>query len=380
MSVQSLPRLGDASDFNGKKVIVRASLDVPVEHGVVTNEFRIEKALPTIHYLSERGAEVIVLTHVGRDPKNTTEPIFHALKKYLSVSHIEAVIGDGVHARIEALNVGEVLLLGNLRAYKEEEENDVEFARTLASYADYYVNDAFAVSHRAHASIVGIPTYLQGFVGLTFVEEYENLSRALEPEHPAVFILGGAKFETKVPLIERYAESYDSVILGGALANDFLKGRGFEVGKSLVSPVDLSESPLIYRDNICVPVDVVAKGERGDNTVSVSAVAPDESILDIGPESVNIIAPYIEDAKTILWNGPLGYYEGGYDAATKACAKLIAESDAFSIVGGGDTVAAIESLGLSDKFGFLSTAGGAMLEFLEKGTLPGIEVLNKHDA
>ncbi len=377
MNTHALPRITDIGELDNKRVIVRASLDVPIENGVVVNDFRVIKALPTITYLTERGARVILLTHVGRDPKNTTEPIFDSLKKHITISHVEAVIGDEVGAHIEALKAGEVLLLGNLRAYKEEEENDDTFARTLASYADYYVNDAFAVSHRAHASIVGIPTHIRGFAGITFADEYENLSRALTPEHPAVFILGGAKFETKAPLIERYAESYDTVVLGGALANDFLKGRGFEVGASLVSPVDLSESPLIHKENILVPIDVVVKSDRGIREVDSDSVQQDETIYDIGLRSIDTLAPYIKNAKTILWNGPLGYYEGGYDIATKACAKLIAESSAFSIIGGGDTVAAIEALGLSDKFGFLSTAGGAMLEFLEKGTLPGIDALSK---
>lgn len=370
-----LPTLHDMPPIAGKRVFVRASLDVPIENGVVTNEFRIKKALPTIQHLVAEGARVIVATHVGRDPKNTTEPIYHALEKYLAISYEPEVMGAAVEEAIAQLKNGEVLLIGNLRAYEEEEANDEMFARTLASYADYYVNDAFAVSHRAHASIVGVPSNIPGYAGITFAEEYDNLSRALSPEHPALFILGGAKFETKAPLIERYAETYDMVVLGGALANDFLKGRGFEVGTSLVSPVDLSQSPLIRKDNILVPIDVVAKSERGVREVGADEVRADEGILDIGMRSINATAPHIKAAKTILWNGPLGYYEGGYDAATKACAKLIAESDAFSIVGGGDTVAAIEALGIDDKFGFLSTAGGAMLEFLEKGTLPGIDSL-----
>jgi phosphoglycerate kinase len=377
MSAFRLPRITEATDLKGKRVFVRASLDVPVENGVVTNEFRIKKVLPTIEFLVHAGARVILGTHIGREPGNVTAPIFEALQKYIPLSHIEGVVGHDVQKAVAALADGEVLLLGNLRAHREEEVNDLAFAEVLAGYADYYVNDAFAVSHRAHASIVGIPTYIPGYAGITFAEEYEHLSRALTPLHPAVFILGGAKFETKAPLIERYADSYDTVALGGALANDFLKGHGFEVGVSLVSPVDLSQSPLIHKENIIVPVDVVVKSDRGVRTVVVTDVVSDESILDIGPETVNALAPYIRDAKTILWNGPLGYYEGGCDAATRACAKLIAASNAFSVVGGGDTVAAIESLGLSDQFGFLSTAGGAMLEFLEKGTLPGIDVLKK---
>lgn len=362
--------------IRGKRVIVRASLDVPIENGYVTNEFRIKKALPTIKILAERGAKVIILTHVGRDKRNDTEPIFNTLSKYITLTHIEGVIGAGVTRKIEALHDGEVLLLGNLRAHDEEESNDAGFAKVLASYGDYFVNDAFAVSHRAHASIVGIPAHIPGFAGITFEEEYTNLSKALTPEHPALFILGGAKFETKQPLIERYAESYDHVALGGALANDFLKARGLPVGESLVSPIDLSANPLIHRENILVPIDVVVDDKREVMSTDVQAK---EKILDIGTKSIEALAPHIKNAKTILWNGPLGYYEGGFDTATKAVAKLIAESDAFSVVGGGDTVAAIESLGLGDKFGFLSTAGGAMLEFLEKGTLPGITALeNSH--
>lgn len=375
MNGKKLPCITDVSDLHGKRVLVRVSLDIPIENGVVTNEFRIKKALPTIEYLVRAGARVIVATHVGRNPENSTEPIFRALKKYIQLSHTESVIGEHVHQAVEALTDGDVLLLGNLRAHREEEIGDLVFAETLARFADIYVNDAFAVSHRAHASIVGIPRFIPAYAGITFAYEYEHLLRVLSPEHPALFILGGAKFETKAPLIEQYADSYDTVVLGGALANDFFKGRGFEVGTSLVSPVDLSQSPLIRKDNIIVPIDVVVESARGVREILVGEVLSDESIRDIGMRSVEKIAPYIKNAKTILWNGPLGYYEGGYDTATKTCAKLIAESDAFSVVGGGDTVAGIESLGLSEEFGFLSTAGGAMLEFLEKGTLPGIEVL-----
>ena len=375
MNAQTLPQITNQTNLRGKRVIVRTSLDVPIENGIVVNDFRLIKALPTIMFLIEEGARVVVLTHVGRDPKNTTEPIFHALQKHIALSHTESVKGEDVKETIDALKDGEVLLLGNLRAYDEEESNDTAFARELASYADYYVNDAFAVSHRAHASIVGIPTHIQGFAGVTFAEEYEHLSRALNPEHPALFILGGAKFETKQPLILRYADLYEHVFVGGAIANDLIKAKGYEVGESLLSPVDLTGTDVMKKTNILIPIDVVVGGERGKCVVDVGDVKLDEKILDVGIASIEMLKPYIENAKTILWNGPLGNYEGGFDAATKACAQLVAESRAFSIVGGGDTVTAIESLGISDQFGFLSTAGGAMLEFLEKGTLPGIDAL-----
>jgi len=372
-----LPLITDATNLRGKRILVRTSLDVPIEEGIVVNDFRIHKALPTIQFLMNEGAQVILITHVGRDPQNTTAPIFHALQKYISLTHLEAILGDEVTEKINALENGEVLLLGNIRAYGEEDANDAVFGKTLASYADFYVNDAFAVSHRPHASIVGVPSHIPSFAGITFAEEYTHLSRALTPEHPALFIIGGAKFETKLPLIERYANSYEHVFVGGALANDLIKAKGYGIGKSLLSPIDLTGTPLIQKTNILTPIDVIVMGKRGKCVIDVGDVKEDEKILDVGHASIEMIAQHIRNAKTILWNGPLGYYEGGFDASTKTVAKLIAESSAFSIVGGGDTVAAIESLGLSEKFGFLSTAGGAMLEFLEKGTLPGIVALTQ---
>ena len=363
-------------DLRGKCVLVRTSLDVPIKDGVVQNTFRVLKSLPTIQYLLESGARVLILTHIGRDPKNTTLPLRAVLESHISLTYIEGVVGPDVENAVAALTDGTALLLGNVRAHTEEESNDPDYARALSSLADIFVNDAFAVSHRAHASIVGVPKHLPSYAGITFMEEYTELMKAFSPEHPSLFILGGAKFETKAPLIERFADVYTNAFIGGANANDFLKGKGFPVGESLLSPVDLSTSPLIHKENILIPVDVVAVQGEVKREVLCDEVLPQEKILDIGSKSVELLAPYIKEAKTILWNGPLGYYEGGYDTATKACAKLIAESDAHSIIGGGDTVAAIESLGLQDSFSFLSTSGGAMLEFLEKKTLPGIEVLN----
>lgn len=367
-----------AGDLRGKYVLVRTSFDVPIKDGKVQNTFRIAKALPTITFLREQGARVLLLTHIGRDPKNTTLPLIDSLLELgVSAKHVPAVIGPTVEEAIAQMDDGAVVLLENLRVHAEEEANDETFAKTLASYADIYVNDAFAVSHRAHASIVGIPKYIPGYAGITFMEEYSELNKALEPEHPSLFILGGAKFETKAPLIEQYSHEYTNTFIGGAIANDFLKGKGCEVGSSLVSPVDLHGNPLLVQKNVLLPVDMIAVGDDGAHPAVCSTMQHDEKILDVGPETIKMLAPYIERAKTILWNGPLGNYEAGYDAATKACAELVAKSSAYSIVGGGDTVAAIESLGIQEAFGFLSTAGGAMLEFLEKRTLPGIEALEK---
>ncbi len=377
MISREIQGLTDMPKLDGARVIVRASLDVPIKAGVVRNHFRVVRAVPTIAQLIEKGARVIILTHVGRNPKNSTFPLLDALKKHILVAYVQGVVGEEVLGRITHMKEGSALLLENVRSCPEEEDNNDDFAKTLASYADYYVNDAFAVSHRAHASIVGIPKYIPGFAGSTFMEEYTELKKALTPQHPSLFILGGEKYETKAPLIEAYSNEYTHSFIGGALANDFLKGKGYEVGESRISPISLQNSPILKKKNVLLPVDVIAVKGGNSREVMSDAVLPDEKILDVGSKTIDLLAPYIKDAKTILWNGPLGNYEDGYDTATKACAKLIAESGAFSVVGGGDTIAAIESLGLSDSFGFLSTAGGAMLEFLEKRTLPGIEAL-KH--
>ncbi len=369
--------LTDIGDVQGKRVIVRASLDVPIKDGVVQNYFRVERAIPTIQFLLERGAKVVILTHIGRDPKNSTSPLVEALKRYISVTYVDGVVGEEVQQAIEKMENGTALLLENVRAYAEEEANDAAFAARLATNGDIFVNDAFAVSHRAHASIVGISAHIPGYAGITFFEEYTELQKALSPQTPSLFILGGAKFETKAPLIEEYTLHYTHAFVGGAIANDFLKAKGYEVGESLLSPVDLSDSPLLVKENLLLPIDVVAVSGSESRQVASDEVRSDEKILDVGLGTVEMLTPYIQSAKTILWNGPMGNYEGGYDVATKALAEKIAQSEAFSIVGGGDTVAAIEALGLNESFGFLSTAGGAMLEFLEKKSLPGIDALKQ---
>lgn len=364
-------------DVYGLRFLVRSSLDIPIENGVAEDHFRLRRAIPTFLHLLDKGARVIILTHVGRDPENSTAPLVPLLERYFPVKHVPAVVGDDVYGAIAHMKEGTALILQNLRAHPGEEKNDEEFARTLASYADFYVNDAFAVSHREHASIVGLPKHLPAFAGFTFLEEYDGLRKAFTPGEPSLFVLGGAKFETKAPLIEEYSKTYAHTFIGGALANDFLKGKGYEVGTSLVSGVSLSGSPLLTDERIIIPEDVVVEHDGIKRTALTPDVRADERIVDVGIESIEKLASHIESAQTILWNGPLGNYEGGYDVATKRCAELIAKSSAFSVVGGGDTVAAIEALGLNDSFGFLSTAGGAMLEFLEKKTLPGIEMIPK---
>jgi phosphoglycerate kinase len=326
-------------------------------------------------YLLERGARVILCSHLGKDGTESISPVFEELKKHIPLVLSPEVVGSETTALRDGLNNGEALLLENVRKDVGEMENDPIFAQKLADLADVFVNDDFAASHRAHASLHAICALLPSYIGKNCMAEYEQLSKTLSPEHPALFLLGGAKFETKMPLVEKFLSLYDRVFIGGALANDFFKAKGYEVGKSLVSDMSLAGSPLLSSDKILLPIDVVAVKNGVPRVTTPESVEKDESILDVGPETITFLSKHIAAAKTILWNGPLGNYEGGFKEQTLACATLVADAEAYSVVGGGDTVASIESLGISSKFGFLSTAGGAMLTFLEDGKLTALEAL-----
>jgi len=370
--------ISEVSDLKGKYVFVRAPLNVPIEDGKVTNAFRINQCIPTLTYLCERGARVILCSHLGKDGSESIAPVFEVLQKQFVITLSPEVTGERTTQLRNFLNDGEVLLLENVRKDEREMKNDMGFAQELATLADIFVNDDFAASHREHASLSSICTLLPSYAGLSFAHELEELTKALNPQSPSLFILGGAKFETKIPLVEKFLSLYDTVFIGGAIANDILKAKGYEVGMSLVSDVDLRESPLATHSKILPLIDVVVVKDGVQRVAVIDDVRSDESILDVGPASIESLKPYIADAQTILWNGPLGNYEGGFKEQTLTCAKAIAESNAFSVVGGGDTVAAIEASHLSNSFGFLSTAGGAMLTFLEVGTLPALEALKKN--
>jgi len=370
-----LPTIQDVEDLAGKYVLVRASLNVPIKDAKVSNAFRLEQSFATIRFLIEKRARVILISHIGRKEEETLYPVYEALCDSFPLTFSPEVTGETTtHLRNELQN-GEVLLIENLRRDPREVANDAAFAAELASLADIYVNDDLAASHRAHASLHAICALLPSYVGLGFLHEYEELSKGMNPSSPSLFILGGAKFETKMPLVEKYLSIYDHIFIGGALANDFFKARGLEVGTSLVSEVSLEGSPLLSHPKILLPVDVTAVKDGVPHIAKAEDVTKDESILDIGPESIEMLKPYISQARSILWNGPMGNYENGYQKATLECAQAIARSDAYSIVGGGDTVAAIESLNAQDEYGFLSTAGGAMLTFLETGSLVALDAL-----
>lgn len=375
----SYKTLDELPDVRGKRVLVRSELNAPVENGVVTDTYRIEQAVPTLRELIERGAKVIVIAHIGREPSETLAPVADALRRLLpTVEFVPSLVGEAVSQAVESLPEGGIVLLENLRSEAGETANDPAFAESLALLAEYYVDDAFGATHRAHASIVGVATRLPAYAGRLLERELVEMAKGLEPESPSLFILGGAKFETKEPLLEAALPRYDRVFIGGALANDFLKAEGFVVGRSLVSEGVEKAAELMASGKILLPVDVVVEGPEGVVTKRADQVGPEDMIVDIGPESVTELGVHIAHANTILWNGPLGLFEKGYTQSTEQVAELVADAKGHSIVGGGDTVAAIRELGLAEKFNFLSTGGGAMLDYLVDGSLPGVEVLKEN--
>lgn len=367
----------EAGDLEGKTVLVRASCNVPLVDGVVRNSFRLKRALPTLTYLREKGAKTIIVSHIGRELDETLRPVFDELQKTLPLTW-GGTITDPAFAEIKnAMQNGDIVFCENLRQDKREEENDAAYVALIASYGDLFVNDAFAEAHREHASTFGLAGVLPTYAGITLNEEVSELQKVMEPQHPSLFLLGGAKFETKMPLVEKYLDLYDHVFVGGALTNDVLKARGFEVGTSLVSDVSLENAPFLWSEKMLIPVDVVVDGPNGVLTKAVDEVTKEEKILDMGPKTVLMLSQYITPAKTILWNGPFGNYEAGFVDSTEAVARIIAQSEGFCVLGGGDTVAAVEKLGLNEQFGFISIGGGSMLTFLEHGSTKVLDTLKK---
>jgi len=367
----------EIKNLSGKKVILRADLNVPIKDGKVVDDFRIKKVIPTILYLQKKGAKVIIISHIGDDGAKSLAPVALAIKKYVkAIEFIKTpIFSDETEKRINLLKKGEVILLENLRTETGEKKNSPSFARALSRYGEIYVNDAFSVCHREHASVVGITKYLPGYAGLQLVNEIENLSKVFNPSHPFLFILGGSKFETKIPLIKKFLRSADNLFIGGAIANDFFKAKGYEVGISLVGENNFQISALIKSKNLILPIDVVASKNDKNCIVKPSEVMPDESIVDLGPNTVELLKDLINKSGFILWNGPLGKYENGFGGGTEELLKIISKSKAENVIGGGDTVALISKLKIENKLGFVSTGGGATLEFLAKGTLPGIRAL-----
>lgn len=366
----------EVKDLKGKYVLVRSSGNVPVENGKVVNLFRLKQALPTLKYLRSAGARVIVLAHIGREATDSLLPVHKALSTMLEIKWGGSITDKNFSKLHDAMKDGDVLLVENIRQDKREVENNKDFAKLIASYGDLYVNDAFDNIHRDHSTMVALAKLLPAYAGVTLLNEVEHITKVMTPKTLSLFILGGAKFETKMPLLHKYIDKYDSVFVGGALANDIILGLGYGIGDSLRSEVSLKNSPLLTHPKLILPTDVVVVDKNGVKRVcKIDEVGPNEIIVDMGPATVAGLVPYIKNSQTILWNGPLGKYEIGGDGSTHEVARLIAKSDAYSVLGGGDTIAAVEELGLNDAFGFVSTGGGAMLTLLEGGTTQALEAL-----
>jgi phosphoglycerate kinase len=375
-------------DWAGRRAIVRVDFNVPLEGDRITDDTRIRAAVPTIEALRSAGASVVLMSHLGRpkgqrDPKYTLAPV----AAHLGVTLQSDCVGPEVEAAVRALRPGEVTLLENLRFHPEEEANDPEFARQLAALGDVYVNDAFGTAHRAHASTEGIAHFLPAVAGLLLERELSALGRALaDPERPFVTILGGAKVSDKIGVIENLLDRVDTLIIGGGMANTFLLAQGYHIGKSLAEQdkADLARQ-LLERahdrgEHIALPVDVIVAPQMSADVphrnVGVEEVPEHEAIFDIGPLTAGHYRASLAGARTIVWNGPMGVFEiEPFAAGTRAVAEAVAESDAFTIVGGGDSVAAIEEAGLADRISHVSTGGGASLEFLEGRVLPGVAAL-----
>ncbi len=382
-------------DVAGRRVLVRVDFNVPLEEGHITDDRRIREALPTITYLVERGARVILCSHLGR-PKGRVvdslrlDPVAARLGELLGrpVRQAHEVVGPEVEAAVASMRPGEVLLLENLRFHPGEEANDPAFARQLAALADLYVNDAFGTAHRAHASTVGVAQHLPAMAGFLMEKELHHLGAILDhPARPFVAILGGKKVEDKIPVIRHLLGKADALLLGGAMSYTFLRARGLQVGRSLVETelVELAGELMAQAARrevtFALPVDVVvATSPEGGPTrvVPVEAIPPEWMGVDIGPRTREQFADLIRRAGTIFWNGPMGIFEvEAFAEGTRAVARALAGSSAVTVVGGGDTAAAVEAAGVAGRITHLSTGGGASLEFMEGKVLPGVAVLEE---
>lgn len=384
-------------DLRGKRVLIRVDFNVPLKDDVVTDDTRIVSALPTItHILAQEGTSLVVMSHFGRpkgkkDPAFSMAPVAKRFEQLLGrpVKLASDVIGDQVRKEVESLAAGEVLLLENVRFYKEEEANDEAFAKELASYGDLYVNDAFGTAHRAHASTEGVAHFLPAMAGFLIEKEVRFLAPLLEdPEKPFVAIIGGSKVSSKITVLESLSKTCDAIVIGGGMAYTFLKVQGHKIGKSLLEADYLEVATSFLGEakkrgvRVILPLDHVCARAFNEQAVPVavdSVDIPDDLIgMDVGPKTLAVIARELKAAKSIVWNGPMGVFEfESFANGTKEVAAMVADCDGTTVVGGGDSVAAVNKFGFADRIDHVSTGGGASLEFLEGRELPGIKALEK---
>jgi phosphoglycerate kinase len=388
----------DQLDVTGKRVLSRVDFNVPLEDGRITDDTRITAAIPTIRALLDAGAGVLLVSHLGRpkgqaNPKYSLRPVVAHLSDLLGqpVELATDVVGPSASSIAAGLQPGQVAMLENVRFEPGEEKNDPELARRLANLADAYVNDAFGAAHRAHASTEGVAHLLPSAAGLLMARELDALGNVLaSPEHPVVVLLGGAKISDKIGVITNFMQTADAILVGGGIVNTMLAATGHEMGKSLVETEALDTARSLLEQarsegrTLVIPTDLVVAPsvERASDArvVAADGVGPDDAAFDIGPDSVAAFSELIDGAKTVVWNGPMGLFEvEPFDRGTRAVAEAVASSNAYSVVGGGDSVAALQQMGLADKISHISTGGGASLEFLEGRTLPGVAAL-KGDA
>ncbi|NLF97661.1 MAG: phosphoglycerate kinase [Candidatus Riflebacteria bacterium] len=383
--------------LSGRKVLVRVDFNVPLdENRNITDDTRIRMALPTLNHILDNGGRLVIMSHLGRpkgavEPKYSLKPLVAHLSKLLGkpVQFAEDCIGEKAAAVVNNLKNGEVAMLENLRFHKEEEKNDAAFAKALAALGDIFVSDAFGTAHRAHASTAGIADTLPAYAGFLMEKEINYLGKVTtSPDRPLVAIMGGAKVSDKILVIENLLEKVDALLIGGGMAFTFLKAQGHNIGKSLCEhdKLDLALSLIEKAKNsgrrILLPTDVVTAAEIKEGvatkTVDISSIPENELGLDIGPKTIEAFAAELKNAKTVLWNGPMGVFETKpFDNGTRKIAELLTGLNATTVVGGGDSVAAIEQMGAADKVSHVSTGGGACLEFLEGKILPGIEIFSR---
>ncbi|MEL7303294.1 MAG: phosphoglycerate kinase [Pseudomonadota bacterium] len=390
-----------AADVDGKTVLMRCDFNVPMDGGRVTDATRITRAVPGIREIASRGGKVVLLTHFGRPkgkpvPEMSLRPVAEAVADALGkdVAFAEDCIGPAAASVVRSAAPGDVVMLENLRFHAGEEANDAEFTKALAELGDLYVNDAFSAAHRAHASTAGLADHLPAYAGPLLMQEVEALQSAVEqPTPPTMAVVGGAKVSTKIPVLTNLVEKVDKLVVGGGMANTFLLANGFPIGKSLAEPDFVETARAIMTQAaaancaILLPQDVTVAGEfRAEapwRTSTLNNVLEDEMILDVGPATVTMLVEAAKRCKTVLWNGPLGAFElTPFDQGTNALARAVADATAsgqlVSVAGGGDTVAALNAAGVTDRFTYVSTAGGAFLEWLEGRELPGIAALSRN--